>query len=529
MPTYKVTDPDSGRTLRLTGDSPPTEDELNEIFGSQGAVSETPQSESIAAPKLSDPGGQAAFSVASEALALPVSGIAGIAGTIAGLVPGGESPSEKGNRFLETARDFVTVGPSDPAAVSAIEKVGGVVDAATRAARSPVAAAGNFSPVEDFRAAQPSSDQVQGQQAGFRDVVERGVGPVLGEKTFEATGSPGLAAAAETLPAAAAAAISTRVGVRPLGSRAQIARNAQEKFGLKVDPIAAETGGLSSVAEGVGGQAGVQRALAAQNQPKIRQAVASELGLPGDAPITRAQLGQVRKQAGQSSQALKQHGNLATDTTFRRDISNAVRELEQLRKESPSLSKGDSKVLKAAKELNRNELKYSVAVVQVRRIRELARQAYKKSPERGRAFSNLAKSLEDMMDRDLLRRGLPDDVARLRADRQVIAKAHTVEDALKGVDIDASSFAKALQRQEPLTGVLEELGDFATEFPDLVKVSKRGNPPASVTDALTGFGRVGLRAVAEKSSVPANAGPRVDLSPGATALLPFLDNETNNR
>jgi len=35
MPTYKVTDPKSGKTLRLTGDSPPTEEELNQIFSSQ--------------------------------------------------------------------------------------------------------------------------------------------------------------------------------------------------------------------------------------------------------------------------------------------------------------------------------------------------------------------------------------------------------------------------------------------------------------------------------------------------------------
>jgi uncharacterized protein YukE len=33
MPTYKVTDPDTGRTLSLTGDTPPTEAELEEIFG----------------------------------------------------------------------------------------------------------------------------------------------------------------------------------------------------------------------------------------------------------------------------------------------------------------------------------------------------------------------------------------------------------------------------------------------------------------------------------------------------------------
>ena len=32
MPTYKVTDPTTGRTLSLTGDSPPTEAELEDVF-----------------------------------------------------------------------------------------------------------------------------------------------------------------------------------------------------------------------------------------------------------------------------------------------------------------------------------------------------------------------------------------------------------------------------------------------------------------------------------------------------------------
>jgi len=41
MPTYKVTDPNTGRTLRLTGDTPPTEDELNDIFSKIGT--EKPQ------------------------------------------------------------------------------------------------------------------------------------------------------------------------------------------------------------------------------------------------------------------------------------------------------------------------------------------------------------------------------------------------------------------------------------------------------------------------------------------------------
>ena len=32
MPTYTVTDPNTNKTLTLEGDSPPTEEELEEIF-----------------------------------------------------------------------------------------------------------------------------------------------------------------------------------------------------------------------------------------------------------------------------------------------------------------------------------------------------------------------------------------------------------------------------------------------------------------------------------------------------------------
>ena len=39
MPQYKVTDPQSGRSLLLTGDSPPSEDELNQLFAGQQQAS----------------------------------------------------------------------------------------------------------------------------------------------------------------------------------------------------------------------------------------------------------------------------------------------------------------------------------------------------------------------------------------------------------------------------------------------------------------------------------------------------------
>jgi len=57
MPTYRVTDPTTGRTVKLTGDSPPTEQELEEIFASfPPSKMEQPQTQAVDAggdPSLS--------------------------------------------------------------------------------------------------------------------------------------------------------------------------------------------------------------------------------------------------------------------------------------------------------------------------------------------------------------------------------------------------------------------------------------------------------------------------------------------
>jgi len=45
MATYKVTDPNTGKTLKLTGDSPPTEAELEDIFSSIGSTNEQPKAQ----------------------------------------------------------------------------------------------------------------------------------------------------------------------------------------------------------------------------------------------------------------------------------------------------------------------------------------------------------------------------------------------------------------------------------------------------------------------------------------------------
>lgn len=40
MPTYEITDPDTGKKLRLTGDAPPSEQEIQQVFSEYYGVKE---------------------------------------------------------------------------------------------------------------------------------------------------------------------------------------------------------------------------------------------------------------------------------------------------------------------------------------------------------------------------------------------------------------------------------------------------------------------------------------------------------
>lgn len=73
MATYRVTDPTTGRKLKLTGDSPPTEEELNQIFNNLGPLKQKPgmTQEGFAKNIMSDVGQNLAGQAELGAYAFP--------------------------------------------------------------------------------------------------------------------------------------------------------------------------------------------------------------------------------------------------------------------------------------------------------------------------------------------------------------------------------------------------------------------------------------------------------------------------
>lgn len=150
--------------------------------------------------------GDALLSIGSGALAEPLSGLAGLAGFVGGMVPGGETPGEKGKRFVEATREAITFQPRTQAATGLVESVGRLAELGTKAVRVPVAGIAGL--------LQLPFGGVSGAVETAERIMEEGIGPTAGEAVMETTGSPFLAAATETIPVAAATLLGAR-GPRP--------------------------------------------------------------------------------------------------------------------------------------------------------------------------------------------------------------------------------------------------------------------------------------------------------------------------
>ena len=201
MTVYLVTDPDSGRKVKLTGDSPPSEDELEEIFLSLENKSNTEQLRlstinqanldsllptqnlSFEQEQKKESGPvmgalEAGASMVSGAVAEPVAGIAGVLQSLNPMADAGA-----GAEAVSSVRNALTFEPPSTAGKEALASVGETLEPLTSA----------FSRAEDF----------------------------LGENTLDITGSPALAAAAKTLPTAILEAVG-------LGTARKVVRSKQK-------------------------------------------------------------------------------------------------------------------------------------------------------------------------------------------------------------------------------------------------------------------------------------------------------------
>lgn len=178
MPVYEVTDPDTGKTLEIEGDSPPSEQELEQIFSSQ------PEPDFIGAGVI-----EPAMAVASGIEKSITGGLSGIAQSLNPLAEKGA-----GAEAVMESRDSA-YQPKTQAGKEGLETLSDLMQKGVDLINIPLSGLGGIAELVTGQGIDKAAETVKAIQ-------QSGVAKRMGERTFEETDSPLAAATAETIPAA---------------------------------------------------------------------------------------------------------------------------------------------------------------------------------------------------------------------------------------------------------------------------------------------------------------------------------------
>jgi hypothetical protein len=297
MPTYSIKDPQTGKTLRITGDSPPTEKELDEIFASAAPantpVSTVPERPDSPVMRSMDPFAQMGRQMASpqgqEAMATTFQTVKNL-----GLEGGGATAGQAAGAPFAP----VTFGASVP--------VGGAIGGFLGNTAAQLTTPGkSYSFGEALGAG--AAGAVPGAslaKAGVKTVAAQAGKNVLGNVAAVNAESlaegRGFASLGEDLTAAGSAAIAAPLskyidtGKRATASANRAAQdsvrretlNAGRQLGLVVPPSAVAPGVANDTLQSIAGKAATAQAAIERNQPKINAAIRADIGLPDNAPLS---------------------------------------------------------------------------------------------------------------------------------------------------------------------------------------------------------------------------------------------------
>lgn len=267
----------------------------------------------------------------------------------------------------------------------------------------------------------------------------------------------------------------------------QMALESANRAGYVVPPATARPNSvMAGAAEGAAGKLSTAQRAAAMNQPVTNRLAAQAVGLADDGTVSREALAAIRSEAGMAHEALRNFGGeIVSDTPYRVGIAEAVRGIRSAANKFPSLVR--DKVLKVSGELEQPRFTADEAVSAIKLLRGEADEAYRAgNGELGKAYKSLANTFEGLVERNLERSGpaATELLENFRNARELIAKTHSIEGALKGENVDAAVLARALDKGKYLSGTLRQIGQFAQRFPKAARVvpATESLPPYSPLD-----------------------------------------------
>lgn len=278
---------------------------------------------------------------------------------------------------------------------------------------------------------------------------------------------------------------------------AQQALQAANRSGYVVPPATARPNSvIAGAAEGAAGKLSTAQRASAMNQGVTNRLAAQAVGIADDGTVSREALQAIRSEAGRAHEAIRNFGGpIVSDTQFRVQLADASRSFEKTANQLPVLAQNE--LLKMARGLEQPRFDPDVAVDAISTLRDKADIAYRAGDKTlGRAYRAFSDAFEGLVERRLSQAGpqaasLVDD---FRNARQLIAKTYTIENAIKGENVDAQALGRALDKGKYLSGTLRQIAQFAQKFPKAARVGPAAEslPLYSPLDWGTAAGSVGL-------------------------------------
>jgi hypothetical protein len=331
-------------------------------------------------------------------------------------------------------------------------------------------------------------------------------GRKLGDIVMDATGSPTLAAAANTAVNVPQFLVGAKGGKEALGepvkppapkpTEQEVSLQKAQDLGYVVPPATTNPTLLNRGIEGVAGKISVAQAASIKNQAVTNGLVRSELGLPENAELSHDTLERYRALQSPAYEAVKAVPEIQFGPQYNKELNGLTKTADKITGDLPNYkSTGADKVQALVDSIKPSDgtMSGETAVELSKSLRSEA-SAYDNSANRSgdphdralaRAYRGSAAAVENAIQDHLTSTGQPELSSNWDQARRNIAKSYSVESALDGAgNVDAGKLGKQLIKGKPLSGNLEAAADFANAFPKASKVgaTKESMPGISPLD-----------------------------------------------
>lgn len=280
--------------------------------------------------------------------------------------------------------------------------------------------------------------------------------------------------------------LASRPPPQPMPARDETIKEMMDA-GLKIPPDQVNPSPLNRLLTGLAGKANTQQGMAMANEPKLVSIAKQELSIPDHIPLNEKTIKTVRDTAGLAYDQAKKFGTFTADSDFVAAREGLTAEYRALVAEYPPMRNREIDVL--SKMVDRPEFKSAPTVELVKRLRKDSRTNFKAfdAPEKqalAKVQIGIADELENLMDRNFVASGNEGFMEVFRKARTLIAKTHTVEDALEE---STGKIVASKIKGGHLTGGLATIAKAHEAFPKSVQNINTPMPGMSPLDFMAGL------------------------------------------